>query len=143
MEMETLLSQLDSLLTVHPYFSLQRWVDRASAFGVDAADSIYYRRNAKTLLTTWGEAPQSLNDYASRTWAGLVSHYYQPRWHELICEVLMDIKLKQPFDQKLFNANMWQQEQDFVNRDQTLYTRRRTVAKPLDFMERLQHTYAP
>ena len=143
MQMETLLSQLDSLLTVHPYFSLQRWVDRASAFGVDAADSIYYRRNAKTLLTTWGEAPQSLNDYASRTWAGLVSHYYQPRWHELICEVLMDIKLKQPFDQKLFNANMWQQEQDFVNRDQTLYTRRKTVAKPLDFMERLQHTYAP
>ena len=38
---------------------------------------------------------------------------------------------------------MWQQEQDFVNRDQTLYTRRRTVAKPLDFIERLQHTYAP
>ncbi|MDO4952091.1 MAG: alpha-N-acetylglucosaminidase C-terminal domain-containing protein, partial [Bacteroidales bacterium] len=89
----------------------------------------------------WGEAPQSLNDYASRTWAGLVSHYYQPRWHELICELLMDIKLKQQFDQKLFNANMWQQEQDFVNRDQTLYTRRRTVANPLDFIIRLQRQW--
>ena len=56
-------------------------------------------------------------------------------------QLLMDIKLKQQFDQKLFNANMWQQEQDFVNRDQTLYTRRRTVANPLDFIIRLQRQW--
>ena len=111
LRMETLLGQLDTLLTLHPYFSMQRWVDKASAFGTDAADSAYYRRNARTLLTTWGETPQSLNDYASRTWAGLVSHYYHPRWHELICEVLMAMKLNAEFDERLFKKSMCDLEQ--------------------------------
>ena len=143
MKMETLLSQLDSLLTLHPYFSFQRWISGASSMGEDAADSIYYRRNAKTLLTTWGETPQSLNDYASRTWAGLVSHYYQPRWHELICELLMDIKLGAAFDQRLLNNALYGLEQRFVYDDKETYTPPRPVSKPLDFITRLQATWRP
>ena len=143
LKMERLLSQLDSLLSVHPYFSLQRWMDKASSFGTDAADSTYYRRNAKTLLTTWGVTPQSLNDYASRTWAGLVSHYYHPRWHELICEVLMAVKLKGEVDWKLFNKSMWRLEQDFVDRDETFFTRRKLVSDPLDFILRMQDEWKP
>ena len=143
LKMERLLSQLDSLLSVHPYFSLQRWMDKASSFGTDAADSTYYRRNAKTLLTTWGETPQSLNDYASRTWAGLVSHYYHPRWHELICEVLMAVKLKGEVDWKLFNKSMWRLEQDFVDGDETVFTRRKLVSDPLDFILRMQDEWKP
>lgn len=142
-EMELLLGQIDTLLTLHPYFSLQRWVDQASAFGTNAADSAYYRRNAKTLLTTWGESPQSLNDYASRTWAGLTQHYYHARWHELICEVVTDMQMNTKFDQNLFNRNMWQLERDFIARDKTLYITTRRPQKPLEFISRLQSKYPP
>ena len=141
LRMESLLGQLDTLLALHPYFSMQRWVDKASAFGTDAADSAYYRRNARTLLTTWGETPQSLNDYASRTWAGLVSHYYYPRWHELICEVLMAMKLNAEFDERLFKKSMCDLEQDFVDEDLEDYGSKRPAGSPLEYISRLQSLF--
>ena len=87
--MMALLDDLDRLLACHPTFSLSRWIEAARAVGTSGAESDYYERNARNILTTWGDRDQSLNDYANRTWAGLVAAYYKPRW-ELFCDAVLD-----------------------------------------------------
>lgn len=80
MEMTEILSDLDLLLSCHKTFSFGRWIRAAEAFGTTETEKEYYKKNARTLLTTWGEKGQSLNDYANRSWSGLTRSYYAPRW---------------------------------------------------------------
>lgn len=115
LKMTQLLKDLDILLARHPFFSLQRWLKSAEAFGINDKEKKYYRKNALTLVTTWGETPQSLNEYASRTWHGLVSDYYAPRWKMFISEVLSCLQNGKQFDQKAFNARMNEFERMFVD----------------------------
>lgn len=110
----TLLS-LDSLLSAHQFFSFDNWVCRAEKFASDNTEKEYYRRNACTLLTTWGESPQSLNDYASRTWAGLITSYYFPRWEMFIDDVISSVVDGKQFDQKAFNAKCYEFERNVAN----------------------------
>ena len=56
----------------------------------------YYELNARNLITTWGG---SLNDYASRTWSGLVSNYYTYRWNLYFDAVIDAIEHNKSFDQ--------------------------------------------
>ena len=35
---------------------------------------------AKLILTNWGPAPGDLNEYAAKTWSGMVGGYYAGRW---------------------------------------------------------------
>ena len=74
----------------------------ARAVGMSGAESDYYERNARNILTTWGDRDQSLNDYANRTWAGLVATYYKPRW-ELFCDAVLEaVESDEPFDEAAF-----------------------------------------
>lgn len=59
------------------------------------------QKNARCLLTTWGEKGSSLNDYANRSWAGLTNGYYRPRWEEFIRDVYRALEQGKEFDQKL------------------------------------------
>jgi alpha-N-acetylglucosaminidase len=82
----------DRLLGTRSEFRLGRWTEAArahalpsvSVLGGFAAESDLYERNARMLLTTWGDRPQcengGLHDYANREWNGLLSSYYYPRW---------------------------------------------------------------
>lgn len=74
----------------------------ARAVGTSEAESDYYERNARNILTTWGDRDQSLNDYANRTWAGLVATYYKPRW-ELFCDAVLEaVESNVLFDEAAF-----------------------------------------
>jgi alpha-N-acetylglucosaminidase len=75
-----LMAYLDRLLATHPNHSLKRWVDFARNFGDNDEESMYYEANAKRLLTTWGKGLTVLDDYAARTWTGMVGDYYLMRW---------------------------------------------------------------
>lgn len=74
----------DRLLGTRPGLRLGRWTEMARALGRSAAESDLYERNARMLLTTWGDRLQcengGLHDYANREWNGLLSSYYYPRW---------------------------------------------------------------
>ena len=77
-------------------------IEAARAVGMSGAESDYYERNARNILTTWGDRDQSLNDYANRTWAGLVATYYKPRW-ELFCDAVLEaVESDEPFDEAAF-----------------------------------------
>lgn len=79
-EMMELLADMDTLLGTRSEFLLGKWIADARSWGVDEAEKDYFESNARNLLTTWGERDKYLNDYANRTWNGLVSSYYAPRW---------------------------------------------------------------
>ena len=64
-----------------------------------AVEKEYYKHNARTLLTLWGERGQSLNDYANRSLAGLTDGYYKPRWEMFITEVCRAVEEGRPFDE--------------------------------------------
>ena len=71
---------MDRLLESHPNFRLDRWLNFARKHGKDnqkLAD--YYEKNARRIITVWGPP---VNDYAARTWSGLIRDYYLPR-HQL------------------------------------------------------------
>ena len=114
-EMMALLDDLDKLLACHPTFSLSRWIEAARAVGMSGAESDYYERNARNILTTWGDRDQSLNDYANRTWAGLVATYYKPRW-ELFCDAVLEaVESDEPFDEAAFTERCKDFEWAWVN----------------------------
>ena len=97
--MDKMLDDLDRLLACNEEFSLRKWIEDARGFGATAAEKDYYERNARTLITVWGDSRQ-LTDYANRTWAGLVSSYYKQRWHIFTAHVRRAVRLKQPLDAK-------------------------------------------
>ena len=104
--MMELLNDLESLLSCHRSFSMYRWMEGAAAFGTDETEKEYYRRNARTLLTTWGERGQSLNDYANRSWAGLTAGYYAPRWRMLLDEACRAVEQGKDFDAQAFRQRV-------------------------------------
>lgn len=117
MAMLTLLSDLDYLLSSHSSFLFGKWIQDASKFGANADEVAYYRKNARCLLTTWGEKNSTLNDYANRSWAGLTNGYYRPRWEQFIQDVYKAVEEGKEFNQKTFNLKMTEWEQDFVDND--------------------------
>jgi alpha-N-acetylglucosaminidase len=75
-----LLQDLDKVLLTNPSFRLSGWIDAARSWANgDAAYSAYLEYNARNQITLWGPQGQ-ISDYASKSWAGLVSTYYAPRW---------------------------------------------------------------
>ena len=80
----------DRLLATRSEFRLGRWTEMARALGTTDEEKGLYERNARMLLTTWGDRAQceagGLHDYANREWNGLLSSYYYPRWHAFFAQ---------------------------------------------------------
>ena len=115
--MDQVLTDIETLLSAHLTFSFGKWLADASAFGTTPEEQRYYRTNARTLLTTWGEKGQSLNDYANRSWAGLTRDYYHRRWRMFTDAVLDALRRKQPFDEQAFRQRMIDFEEKFTLTD--------------------------
>lgn len=75
----------DDLLSSRREFMVGPWIESAMRWGGRRpADQEFYRWNARTLLTTWGNRHAAnvggLRDYAHREWAGMLRDFYYPRW---------------------------------------------------------------
>lgn len=123
LQMNELLFDLDCLLGAHSTFLFGRWIEGAAAFGRTPVEKEYYKKNARTLLTTWGEKGQSLNDYANRSWAGLTAGYYHQRWRVFVEDVCTAVEHGRDFDQQAFNRKMIDLEQAFTENDFASATR--------------------
>jgi Alpha-N-acetylglucosaminidase (NAGLU). len=116
-----LLNDLDSLLNTHHSFLLGTWLQQARSFGKNEPEKKYYEANARVLITTWGGKGQSLNDYANRSWGGLVKSYYAKRWKMFIVEVIEAARTGQAFDEKAFHERVtafelaWTKQNDSFN----------------------------
>lgn len=94
---------LETLLQSQSYFLVGKWIADARSLGADAAEADYFESNARNLLTSWGDRGNLLTDYADRTWAGLVSTYYQGRWEMFFADVRAAIAADAEFDQAAFD----------------------------------------
>jgi alpha-N-acetylglucosaminidase len=73
----SIMTDIDRLLESHPNWKLQNWTNYARGWGNTIQEKNYYEANARRLITTWGGG---INEYAAKTWSGLIRDYYIPRW---------------------------------------------------------------
>jgi alpha-N-acetylglucosaminidase len=90
--MLALLLSLDAVLATDPNFRLSTWLAaaRASATAANESDARmadFMEYQARNQVTLWGPTGQ-VSDYASKSWAGLVSGYYVPRWRMFVEELV-------------------------------------------------------
>lgn len=116
-QMKELLDDVERLLGTQSSFLLGKWIADARAVGSNEALKDYYEENARNLISTWGDRNQSLNDYANRTWNGMVSDYYAPRWEMFIDDVVAAVKEGKDFDQKTFHQKVTEFEIGWVKSD--------------------------
>lgn len=85
-----ILEQLDRLLATRAELTLDSHIEEAIANSCCAEHEDIFRKNEVTLLTIWGPFENNeLFDYAWKEWAGLIKHYYMPRW-EMFFEELWE-----------------------------------------------------
>ena len=97
----------DTLTAHHPYCTMTKWIELARDYGNTPELKDYYEMNARRLVTTWGG---DLDDYANRSWAGLIGEYYYHRWQMYVNEVIDCVQQGKEFDQKAFDARLMQYE---------------------------------
>lgn len=116
-ELMEILSDLNLLLSCHSTFSFERWIRSAEAFGKNKTEKEYYKKNARTLLSTWGERGQSLTDYANRSWSGMTTSYYASRWKAFIQEVCQSLEKGYAFDETKMREKMLDMESYWATND--------------------------
>ena len=117
--MTSALEDLDALAACDPQLRLDAWLDGASSWGTTPEEKAYYRRNARTLITIWGEQT-SIKDYATRLWSGLIDSYYAPRWKMFIEEILSCISEGREYDEKAFFERLDAFELDWAVNDREI-----------------------
>ncbi|MCB1132489.1 MAG: alpha-N-acetylglucosaminidase C-terminal domain-containing protein, partial [Verrucomicrobiae bacterium] len=86
-ELLTLFDELDAVLGSAPNFLLGTWLEAAKAKGDTPAAKARIERNARDLVTLWDGKQDELDDYGSRSWAGLVGSHYKTRWTRYIADL--------------------------------------------------------
>lgn len=122
-QMSEILRDLDALNAFHPYCSLDTWIDMARNMGTTATLKDYYEDNARRLITTWSNSPQ-LNDYASRTWAGLIQDYYTHRWQAYFDDMIDAVKSSKDFNQHDYDEKMLKYERDWAKSTNSIIVNR-------------------
>lgn len=82
-----LIDDLDRLMASNEAFLLGKWLEDAKSWGRDEAERRLYEKNARDLVTLWGDKDAFLHDYASKQWAGLFGGFYKGRWKMFTDEV--------------------------------------------------------
>ena len=104
--MTSILDDMEPLLATESAFLVGRWIKDARAIGSTDEDKDYFESNARNLITTWGEEDALLNEYGSRSWAGLMETYYAYRWKEFFKDVNAAIEANVPFDEEAYHKRI-------------------------------------
>ncbi len=75
-----LMDDMDRLLATRRDFLLGKWIHDARACGITPAEKDLYEKNARDLITLWGDKESGLREYSCRQWSGLIQGFYKPRW---------------------------------------------------------------
>lgn len=71
----------DTLLGTRREFLLGSWIAPARTFAKTPQERRRFEWDARSLITVWGpRSSAAIQDYANRSYSGLLSSYYKPRW---------------------------------------------------------------
>ena len=103
-EMTGIINDMDRVLATQSYFLTGKWIDDARSWGTTPEERLYFEKNARNLVTTWSDKAQWLNDYAARTWAGMVKTFYGKRWQMFFEAVEKAMDEGQDFDEEHYRC---------------------------------------
>lgn len=110
-----LMSEMDALLATRKDFMLGPWIASARRCGTTPAEKALYERNARDLITLWGDAESPLHEYANRQWSGLINDFYKKRWAQFFQLLQQSLRTQTEPDLKLFEQHIKQWEWSWVN----------------------------
>ena len=99
-KMMTLIQDIDMLLASNKNYLVGTWVEEAKKMTSLSSEKDYYEKDARKIITVWGEKGRDLNDYANRSIAGLMKDYYGGRWQIFINEAINAIEQGKTLDEK-------------------------------------------
>lgn len=91
-----LITDTDKILASDKHWLLGTWIERAKAKGKTAKEKRLMEIAARRQITTWSNKADSLDEYAHRQWAGLMSDYYHPRWRSFFLAHLDVLEKRKP-----------------------------------------------
>jgi alpha-N-acetylglucosaminidase len=110
-----LITDMDALLSTRQEFLLGTWLESAKRWGTNETEKALYERNARNLITLWGDQNSRLHEYANRQWAGLLKGFYQKRWEQFFAQVALDLAKGKETDLKKMEQQLKEWEWTWVN----------------------------
>lgn len=114
-----LIDDMDRLLATRQEFLLGRWLKAARDMGETAEEQDLYEKNARNLLTLWGDKECYISDYACRQWSGMMSGFYRPRWENFFSEARKALEENREFDEKAFVTGSKEREWEWIEGHET------------------------
>ena len=114
-EFMELIDDVDALMATHEAFLLGKWINDAKRWGTTKEESQLYEKNARDLVTLWGDKDAFLHDYASKQWAGLFKGFYKPRWEMFLTAVDDCIRNDKVFEAEVVDDQIRAWEWEWVN----------------------------
>ena len=111
----TLISDMDEMLATQKDFLLGKWLVDARSWGTTAEEKNLYEKNARNLITLWGDKNSTLREYSCRQWSGLLNGFYKKRWEQFFAYVVQQMRSHQPVDEKFFDNQIKEWEWSWVN----------------------------
>jgi len=110
-----LMDDMDRLLATRKDFLLGKWIKEARACGATPSESDLYEKNARDLVTLWGDKESGLREYSCRQWSGLIRGFYKPRWELFFRRMGAALNSGRDMDWKSFDAEVKDWEWQWVN----------------------------
>jgi len=110
-----LMDDLDVLLATRREFLLGRWIGDARRCGASSAEADVYEKNARDLITLWGDKESGLHEYACRQWSGLIRDFYKPRWEQYFRYLRQKMERGDRMEETAFDAAIKDWEWKWVN----------------------------
>jgi alpha-N-acetylglucosaminidase len=110
-----LISDMDKLLATKKDFLLGNWLNEARRWGTTVQEKNLYEKNARNLITLWGDKNSTLREYSCRQWSGLLNGFYKKRWEQFFSYVVQQMRNHQPVDEKVFDNRIKEWEWNWVN----------------------------
>jgi alpha-N-acetylglucosaminidase len=114
-----LLDDMDRLLATRKDFLLGKWINDARRWGTTGEEKDLYEKNARDLITLWGNKDASLHEYACKQWAGMIKGFYKPRWAQFFQYASNMLAENGQMDDAHFDDQMKDWEWKWVNSHDT------------------------
>ncbi|GFG30301.1 hypothetical protein Cfor_01533, partial [Coptotermes formosanus] len=117
---QNLLTDMDVLLGSSKDFLLGHWLEGAKAVGTTVLEKQLYEYNARNQITLWGPRGEIV-DYANKQWAGVVSHYFLPRWRLFLNALNTSLDTGTPFNQTHTAERIFMEVEKVFTLDTTVF----------------------
>jgi alpha-N-acetylglucosaminidase len=110
-----LINDMDQLLLTRKDFLLGKWLNDAKKWGTTSDEKKLYEKNARNLITLWGDKNSTLREYACKQWSGLLNGYYKQRWQQYFNYVEKQLANGKDLNQEAFEETIKEWEWNWVN----------------------------